>query len=258
MNHALHPRGLWSFDELSSSDARTLLSTARAFKKDKAHATPLKGKHVAVLCEHARSGAADVYTAAARGLGAQVTRIRPSASGLTGPGDMHDTARVMGRLYDAIECDGMDQAFMLELARTAAVPVSNVLMPGYHPTRLLADLMTMQEIATGPIGALTVCVLGDAQAPWSVAWRRMAAVTGVSVRSGEPRELAEQAEQAQKSGQAAPGIAFVSDPGGERCTDGQPALMAVGRDDAGGVSLARRQVTNHRFVVQALLAHTIN
>ena len=252
MNQALHSHGLWSLDELSSSDAQTLLATARALKRARGRGVPLRGKHVAVLCERPHGIAADVFTAAARGLGAQVTRIRPSTSRLTESGDMHDTARVLGRLYDAIECDGMSQAFMLELTRTAAVPVSNVLLRDRHPTRMLADLMTMQEVSAGPMGELMMCVVGDEQAPWSVAWRQMAAVTGIGVSFGAALALAEQAGQAPQI------IAFICDPQGARCTDGQPALMVVTRDDARAVSLARRQVANHRFVVQALLAHTVN
>jgi ornithine carbamoyltransferase len=244
MSPVLHQRGLWSLDELSSSDALTLLSTATALKQADRRSAPLKGRHVAVLCERPPRAASDVFSAAARGLGARVTRIRPSLSRLTGSLDLQDTARVLGRLYDAIECDGLGQAFMLELARIAAVPVSNVLMPERHPTRMLADVMTMQEVRAVPFEEIIVCVLGDAGAPWSLAWRRLAAVTGIGVRAGAPR-----VEQP---------LAFVCDPQGARCADGQPALLAPGRDKLHGVSLARRQVANHRLIVQALLAHTIN
>ena len=252
MNQALHPRGLWSLDELTPSDAQTLLSMARALKQAKGGGAPLKGKHVALLCERPLRAAADVFTAAARGLGAQVTRIRPSASRLTETDDLQDAARVLGRLYDAIECDGMGQAFMLELARAAAVPVSNVLLQERHPTRMLADVMTMQEIGAGPFDQLTVRVVGDERAPWSAAWRQVAAVTGIGVLAGNLRAQAEPAEP------SAPAIAFVCDPQGARCADGQPALMVLRRDDPRAVSLAQRQVANHRFVVQALLTHTIN
>ena len=152
------------------------------------------------------------------------------------------------RLYDAIECDGMDPAFMLELASSAAVPVSNVLLQERHPTRMLADLMTMQEVSAGPVGALTVCVIGDERSPWSVAWRQVAAVCGVVVLAGAPGERAAPVVRP---------IVFVCDPQRSRCTDGQPALLAVGGDNPRGASLARRQVANHRFVVQALLSHSI-
>jgi ornithine carbamoyltransferase len=248
MNQTLHPRGLWSLDELTSSDAQALLSTARALKQIKGGGAPLRGKHVALLCERPLRAAADVFTAAARGLGAQVTRIRPSASRLTETDDLHDAARILGRLYDAIECDGMSQAFMLELARTAAVPVSNVLLQERHPTRMLADVMTMQEIGARSFDKLTVRVVGDERAPWSAAWRQMSAVTGIGVVAGTPQVPAVEPLR----------IAFVCDPQGARCADGQPALVVLRRDDPRVVSLASRQVVNHRFVVQALLTHTIN
>lgn len=249
MYQALHQRGLWSLDELSLSDAQTLLSTAQALKQSNGGGSPLKGKHVAVLCERPLGAAADVFTAAARGLGAQVTRIRPSASGLTESGELQDTARVLGRLYDAIECDGLGQAFMLELARTAAVPLSNVLLQECHPTRMLADVMTMQEIAAEPFRALTVRVACGERTMWGVAWRQIAAVTGIDVIADAP---------AGASGHNTPAISFVCDPQGQRCADGHPALLAVHRDDPVEVSLAQRQMVNHRFVVQALLTHTLN
>ncbi|MDE2296650.1 MAG: hypothetical protein KGK18_00630, partial [Burkholderiales bacterium] len=70
MNQVLNQRGLWSLDELTAPLAQALLATARAIKQAKGHGQPLKGKHVAVLCECDPGGAADVYSAAARGLGA--------------------------------------------------------------------------------------------------------------------------------------------------------------------------------------------
>ncbi len=249
MNQVLHQRGLWSLDELTASQAHTLLATARAIKQAKGHGLPLKGKHVAVLCEHAPGAAVDVYTVAARGLGAQVTSIRPSESRLTESGDLRAMARILGRLYDAIECDGMDPESMLELATSAAVPVSNVLLQERHPTRMLADLMTMQEVSAGPVSALTVCVIGDECSPWSLAWRKVAAVCGLVFFAGAPCEAADSAVRP---------TVFMCDPQGSRCTDGQPALTVAGQGDRRTVSLARQQVTNHRFVVQALLSHIIN
>ena len=249
MNQVLHQRGLWSLDELTAPDAQALLATARAFKQAKGHGVSLKGKHVAVLCECLPGAAVDVFTVAARGLGAQVTSIRPSESRLIDSDDIRAMARILGRLYDAIECDGMDPAFMLELARTAAVPVTNVLLQDRHPTRMLADLMTMQEVSAGPVGALTVCVVGDERSPWSIAWRKFAAVCGLVVFAGAPCEPADPVARP---------IVFVCDPQGSRCTDGHPALKVAGRGDRRAVSLARQQVTNHRFVVQALLSHSIN
>ena len=252
MNQALHLRGLWSLDALTSSDAQTLLSTAKALKQAKGGSAPLKGKHVALLREQPAHAAADVFTSAARGLGAQVTHIRPSASRLSETDDLRDAARVLGRLYDAIECDGMGQAFMLELARMAAVPVCNVLLKERHPTRMLADIMTMQEIGAEPFDTIMVRVVDDERAPWSAAWLQMATVTGIGVVAGNLHAKAVPAEQ-----RALP-VAFVCDPKGARCADGQPALVALRRDDPRAVSLAQRQVANHRFVVQALLTQIIN
>jgi ornithine carbamoyltransferase len=252
MNPPLIP--LWSLDVLTPLDAHALLSVARSLKQAPGGVVPLKGKHVALLCERPPRPGDDVFSMAARGLGAQVTRIRPQTARLAGAGEIGeigDMARMLGRLYDAIECDGMNPALMRELLRAAAVPVSNVLRRERHPTRMLADVMTMMELSPGPRAEISVWVLGDEQAPWSVAWRRIGNVTGIAVQSGtglrppgpEPA--------------AAPDIAFVCDPHGPRCADGQPALVALRRNDPHAVSLAARQVVNHHYVVQALLAQTI-
>ena len=245
MNQKLHQRGLWTLDDLSAADAQTLLTTARALKQAQGRGLPLKGKHVAVLGDSRPGGETDVFTAAALGLGAQVTRILPNTLRLAAKGDRRDTARVLGRLYDAIECDGMGQAFMLELKGAAAIPVSNVLMPDRHPTRMLADLMTLQEIGACPIDALTLCVAGEEGTPWSVAWRRIAALTGIAI---VPVALAERHPRP---------VCFLFDPLGATCADGQPTLRMTVGNVGPGVSLASRQMTNHRHVVEALLAQTV-
>ncbi len=245
MNQQLHQRGLWTLDELSAADAHTLLTMACAFKQAQGTGLPLKGKHLAVLGEGPPAGETDVFTAAAIGLGAQVTRILANTLRLAAKGDRHDTARVLGRLYDAIECDGLGQALMLELNSVASIPVFNVLMPDRHPTRMLADLMTLQEFSAGPVEGLTICVAGEEDGPWVAAWRQLAAVTGVVV---VPVVSLEDAARPR---------CFLCDPRGALCADGQPAFRVVGRDDRPGVSLARQQVTNHRYVVQALLAQTV-
>ncbi len=245
MNQELHPRGLWTLDDLSTADAQTLLTTARALKQAQGRGLPLKGKHVAVLGDSHPGGETDVFTEAARGLGAQVTRILPKTLRLAAMGDRRDAARVLGRLYDAIECDGMGRAFMLELKGAAAIPVSNVLMPDRHPTRMLADLMTLQEISAGPIDALTLRVAAEEGAPWSVAWRQIAAVTGIVVVTETSRNPASHP------------TGFLCDPLGALCADGQPALLVIDRDDRPGTSLACQQVINHRYVVQALLVQSV-
>jgi ornithine carbamoyltransferase len=249
MNPTLSPPGLWSLDALTPADAQALLATARSLKQAPGGAGLLKGKHVALLCERPLRPAADVFSAAARGLGARVTLIRQETAQLAERGELDSTARLLGRLYDAIECDGMDPALMRALLRSAAVPVSNVLLRDRHPTRMLADVMTMLEISPAPCEEITLCVVGDEHAPWSLAWRHMSAVTGIGVLAGAPMPPGPEA--------AAPGLAFVCDPQGPRCADGQPALLLLRRTDRRAVSLAGRQVANHRFVVQALLAQTI-
>lgn len=84
--------------------------------------SPLRGKNLGLLCE-TDSSAATLFERAAIALGAQVVRIRPSAAGLLTPAERAPTARMLGRLYDAVECQGLAPALVQQLRSAAGVPV---------------------------------------------------------------------------------------------------------------------------------------
>jgi ornithine carbamoyltransferase len=98
----------------------------------------LRGKNLGMLCE-ADEGDATLFRRAASELGAHVAHIKPSLSGLSTPKDLQHTARMLGRLYDAVECLGMSPALVQQVGDAAGVPVYDGLASSRHPTAVLAQ-----------------------------------------------------------------------------------------------------------------------
>jgi ornithine carbamoyltransferase len=99
---------------------------------------------------------------------------------------MKDTARVLGRMYDGIEYRGFGQSVVEELAAYAGVPVWNGLTDEFHPTQILADLMTMQEHSTKPLSEIKFCFLGDARNNMGNSYMVGAAKMGMDFRAAAP------------------------------------------------------------------------
>lgn len=239
------PHCFWTLDDLSPDQARRLLALARALKRSGARSgRPLAGRHVAVLCDAAHSLSADVFAGAAAGLGAVVVRIRDSLCRLAQQADLPDTARTLGRLYGAIEeCDECQPpAALQQLSDWAGVPVFGAVAAPTHPSRLLADLLTMDEHAGRPLAQTTLWLAGAPRSPLAAAWRRLGDFSGVEVRDG--------------GAAAAPTTAgaFVCQGG----ADAPPALLALDPRTGEGHALWRAQVENHRYVVQAMLCGTVD
>jgi ornithine carbamoyltransferase len=100
-----------------------------------------------------------------------------------------DTARVLGRMYDAIEFRGFDEAAADELAEWAGVPVYNGLTDEWHPTQILADFLTMREHVPKPLEEISFCYLGDARFNMADTYLVGAAKLGMDVRLASPRSL---------------------------------------------------------------------
>jgi ornithine carbamoyltransferase len=281
MNHSfLNHRSLWSLDNLSSTDVSTLLNAANALKQASEDGRPqplLRGKNIAVMCESRANPALQGFTTAAAALGAQVSHIRPSSSHITQPNESHDTAVVLGRLYDAIECEGMAQGLVQEVERNAGLPVFNGLAAATHPLRVLADLMTMREHSGKPLSELKLCFVGDGNSPVGDAWLQSAALTGLDLciacspaKMPQPERLERAQRLARRTGaklhfvqlEEAPAqtVDFLFYEGSaSRCSDGRVQLTcACDRALSGTHSpLGAVQVANHRFTLQALLCSTI-
>lgn len=235
-----------SLDDLSERDVQSLLASARMFKQAGAGGQPLRGRYAAVLCESHDSASAEVFAAAATALGATVVRIRPSAARLADPRSALDTAPMLGRLYCAVACDGLEPSVAANLARCAGVPVFDAVAGDTHPTRLLGDLLTMCEHARKPMAEITLCIAGDAGSPLATAWRRLAELTSIGVCTCEPGSDA-----------AVHHSDFVCEPPPSDRSGAPPALRAVDADPGQAGSLRAEQGENHRRVVQALLSNTV-
>lgn len=123
----------------------------------------LKGKNIALIFEKTSTRTRCAFEVAAYDQGAHVTYLGPSGSQIGHKESMKDTARVLGRMYDAIEYRGFGQDVVEELAKYAGVPVFNGLTTEYHPTQILADFMTMQEHSEKPLSEIKFCYIGDAR-----------------------------------------------------------------------------------------------
>ena len=122
----------------------------------------LKGKEIALIFEKDSTRTRVGFEVAAHDQGATVTYLGPSGSHLGHKETVKDTARVLGRVYDAIEYRGFGQTIVEELAAYAGVPVYNGLTDQFHPTQILADLLTMQEHSGKALRELAYVFVGDA------------------------------------------------------------------------------------------------
>jgi ornithine carbamoyltransferase len=122
----------------------------------------LKGRNIALIFEKSSTRTRTSFEIAAYDQGAHVTYLGPTGSQIGHKESMKDTARVLGRIYDGIEYRGFAQATVEELAEYAGVPVWNGLTNEFHPTQILADILTMREHSTKPLTEIAYCYLGDA------------------------------------------------------------------------------------------------
>ena len=121
--------------------------------------------------------------------GAHVTYLDPTGSQMGHKESIADTARVLGRMYDAIEYRGAAHDAVEELAKHAEVPVYNGLTDEWHPTQMLADFLTMGESCHKPYDAIAYCYMGDARSNMGRSLLVMGAMMGSDVRICAPKDL---------------------------------------------------------------------
>ncbi len=141
----------------------SLSAELKASKKSGKEQKLLQGKNIALIFEKASTRTRCAFEVAAYDQGAHVTYLGPSGSQIGQKESMKDTARVLGRMYDGIQYRGFGQAIVEELAKYAGVPVWNGLTDEFHPTQVLADLLTMMEHSDKPLNKITFAYLGDAR-----------------------------------------------------------------------------------------------
>ena len=149
----------------------------------------LRGKEIALIFEKTSTRTRSAFEVAAYDQGAHVTYLDPSGSQLGHKESIADTARVLGRMYDAIEFRGSAHSDVEDLAANAGVPVYNGLTDEWHPTQMLADFLTMHESSHRPYDALTYTYMGDARSNMGRSLLVMGAIMGADVRICGPREL---------------------------------------------------------------------
>jgi ornithine carbamoyltransferase len=149
----------------------------------------LKGKNIALIFEKSSTRTRVAFEVAAYDQGAHVTYLGPSGSQIGHKESMKDTARVLGRVYDGIEYRGFAQSIVEELAAYAGVPVWNGLTNEFHPTQILADVLTMMEHSDKPLNQISYCYLGDARNNMGNSLMVGGCKLGMDVRLCAPRHL---------------------------------------------------------------------
>jgi len=149
----------------------------------------LKGKNIVLIFEKASTRTRCAFETAAYDQGANVTYLGPTGSQMGAKESIADTARVLGRMYDGIEYRGFGQSKVEELAKYAGVPVWNGLTNEFHPTQILADLLTMTEHSEKPLNRIKFAYLGDARNNMGNSYMVGAAKMGMDFRSVSPKSL---------------------------------------------------------------------
>ena len=149
----------------------------------------LRGKNVALIFEKTSTRTRTAFEVAAKDQGAHVTYLEPGGSQIGHKESMKDTARVLGRTYDGIEYRGFSQATVETLAEYAGVPVWNGLTDEFHPTQILADVLTMTEHSDKHLGEIAFCYLGDARNNMGNSLMVGGCKFGMDVRLCAPRDL---------------------------------------------------------------------
>jgi len=166
-----------------------LAAELKAAKRDGREEQKLVGREIALIFEKDSTRTRCAFEVAAYDQGAHVTFIGPSGSHMGHKETVKDTARVLGRMYDAIEYRGFAQDTAEELARWAGVPIYNGLTDEWHPTQILADFLTFREHLPKPLGEVTFCYLGDARFNMADSYLVGGAKLGMDVRIASPRSL---------------------------------------------------------------------
>ena len=144
MYPTLKHRSLAAFENMSPREVIAVLANARTLQRAAEAGTTqplLRGKNLGLLCEADDALDAALFRRAAVELGAHVAHIRPSLSVLSTPQEVQHTARMLGRLYDAVECQGMAPALVQQVGNEAGVPVYDGIASQDHPTAKLAELL---------------------------------------------------------------------------------------------------------------------
>lgn len=178
--------------DFSPEEFRHLVELAAELKAAKRAGTEVRrltGKNIALVFEKTSTRTRCSFEVAAADQGASTTYLDPSGSQIGHKESAKDTARVLGRMFDGIEYRGAGQVIVEELAQYAGVPVWNGLTDEWHPTQMLADVLTMSEHTDKPLGETAYAYLGDARYNMGNSLLVTGALLGMDVRIVAPRQL---------------------------------------------------------------------
>ena len=188
----LRGRSYLSELDFTATEMHHLLDLAADLKAAKRAGTEqprLTGKNLALVFEKTSTRTRCAFEVAAADQGAHTTYLGPGDTHVGSKESIADTARVLGRMFDAIEYRGFEQEIVEELAKFAGVPVFNGLTAEFHPTQMIADVLTMREHSDKPMHEISYAYLGDARYNMGNSLLSMGALLGMDVRIAAPRAL---------------------------------------------------------------------
>lgn len=188
----LRGRSLLSLVEETPEEIRHLVDLAHDLKQARAAGQEqprLQGRSIALVFEKTSTRTRAAFEVAAAQQGAHTTFLEPSSTQIGHKESIRDSARVLGRMYDAIEYRGAHQSTVEELARSAGVPVYNGLTDEWHPTQMLADALTMSEHSSKPLSEISFAYVGDARNNTGHSLLLLGAKLGMDVRIAAPAVL---------------------------------------------------------------------
>lgn len=201
MSIDLRGRSFLKLLDLTSAEAHYLIDLSIELKEEKRAGveTPrLIGKNLALIFEKDSTRTRCAFEVAALDQGAHTVYLGPTGTQIGYKETMKDTARVLGRIFDGIEYRGFGQSIVEELGEYAGVPVWNGLTNEFHPTQVLADVLTMREHSDHSLGETTFCYLGDARFNMGNSLMVGGALFGMDVRIVGPETLWPDAELVER------------------------------------------------------------
>ena len=187
----LQGRNFLKLLDYTKEEIRYLLDLSKGFKEKKKNNIPhryLDGKNIVLLFEKTSTRTRCAFEVAGYDLGMGVTYLEPGSSQMGKKESIEDTARVLGRMYDGIEYRGFDQAIVETLGKYAGVPVWNGLTNEFHPTQMLADLLTIEE-NFGHLEGINFVFMGDARNNVGNSLMVASAKIGMNFTCCAPKEL---------------------------------------------------------------------
>src|SRR6478672_13846382 len=188
----LRGRHFLTLADFSADEITYLLDLSADLKRAKREGREerrLTGKNIALIFEKDSTRTRCAFEVAAYDQGAHVTFIGPSGSHMGHKETVKYTARLLGRMYDAIEYRGFGEDTAAELARWSGVPIYNGLTDEWHPTQILADFLTFREHIAKPADEVVFCYLGDARFNMADSYLIGGAKLGMDVRIAGPEKL---------------------------------------------------------------------